>query len=366
MMMRRAQGQKISLVKVLAISLLGLAYPIGLAHAAPNTPFRDLKPDTGWSEAIVSVSNLARSIEYFDKVAGWKVVARNKTPRGAMDYWQLPDAAKGDEALLCNPGDSYGCVRLIQFSGVAQVQIRSSAQPWETGGIFSLMTRSRDLDGAFARSRALGFSGYSDPTLFDYQGVQLENVVLRGPDGVNIAIYQRNRPNLEGWETIRKLSSPFNAMQMVRSRDASRDFYITALGYGILANADFTDTVAGPNNFAIPSNLVTSIPRRHAIMGIGVKGLADAAGNRQVELMQFVGLEGRDLSERAVFPNLGIVALRFPTEKLDAHVAAARAAGYRAGTIVSLDLPGWGKVRMCDLRSPDGVISELIERQRAK
>jgi len=331
------------------------------AAAPPDTPFRDLKPDTGWSEAVVSVSDLDRTIRYFVEVAGWTVRARADTPRAVLALWGLPPTATAREALVCNAGDEYGCVRLIRFAGVAQAQMRPSAMPWDTGGVFSLMTRARDLRAAYDRAVALGYGGFSEPTRFDYQGVHLSNVVLRGPDGVNIAIYQRDAPALTGWATITKLSSPFNAMQTVRDRDAARDFYVRVFGYGVLANADFVDAAPGPNNFAVPQNMVTTLPRRHAILGIGVNGLANAAGNRQVEMMQFVGLSGRDLAATDRFPNFGTGALRFPTHTLGAHIARARAGGYTVAGPVMADVPGWGQARVADITSPDGTINELIE-----
>ncbi|MFO0333918.1 MAG: VOC family protein [Pseudomonadota bacterium] len=328
----------------------------------PDTPFGPPVVDGGWSEAVVSVSSLARSIEWLTSVARWEVRRRGTTDPALLKHWGLPPTASGAEALLCNPGDQSACVRLIRFLGVpSQVQIRSGAQAWEPGGIYSLMTRSRDTEAAFARHVALGYTGVSDPIFFDYQGVQIRNVVLRGPDGVNLAIYERVRPPLSGWTTIRGLSSPFNAMQMVRDRDRARDFYLRVFGYEVLSNAEFLDPKPGPNNFGVPANLVTSVSRRHAILGIGVAGLGDAAGARQMEVMQFVGLEGRDLADRARSPNFGIVAVRFPTARLDERVKAARDGGYDVGAVSEATIEGWGRVRVADVRSPDGAIVQLVE-----
>lgn len=340
----------------LLVTAVGTAAP-----SVPDTPFGEPAPDRGWTEAVISVSSLARTTEFFTMVARWQVVGRGRTDRSLLQHWGLPSSASAREALLCNPGDRSGCVRLIQFAGVPQLQIRSGAQPWETGGVFSLMTRARDLEGAFSRARSLGYGGFSDPIEFEYHGVRLKNVVLRGPDGINVAIYERMAPPLTGWSTIRGLSSPFNAMQTVRDRDRARDFYVRVLGYQALSDAEFLDPAPGPNNFALPSNLVTTVSRRHSILGIDVDGLAGAAGTRQVEMMQFVGVEGRDLAPRAVFPNLGIVALRFPTQRLDRIVASARSGGYAAGGVSSVTLSRWGRVRVCDLRTPDGTIVELLE-----
>jgi hypothetical protein len=355
---------KLTLYSLMAVALIA---PWSQAIAAltnavaVDTPFGEPLAELGWSEAVISVSRLAVMEEYLTHVAQWRVVARGNTDRTLLRHWGLPETAQAREALLCNPGDRSGCVRLIEFRGVPQVQIRSSAQPWETGGLFSLMTRSRDIDGVFARARSLGYAGFSDPIYFDYKGVRLKNLVLRGPDGVNLAIYQREVPKLEGWSTIRGLSSPFNAMQMVRNREVSRAFWIEVMDYTSLSDAEFLDEKPGENNFALPANLVTSISRRHSILGKGVAGLANGAGTRQVELMQFVGLEGRELSARAIFPNLGLIALRFPTKDIAAYRARATKHGTADCTVTLVKVQGWGQVKACDLRSPDGVIAELLE-----
>lgn len=351
---------------VAALTPNTFAAPGALPSPTVATPFGAPQPDLGWSEAVISVSRLSVSVEFLTQVAQWKVVARGQTDPALLRHWGLPANARAQEALLCNPGDRSGCVRLIEFRGVPQVQIRSSAQPWETGGIFSLMTRARDIDGVFARARRLGYAGFSDPIYFDYKGVRLKNMVLRGPDGVNLAIYQREVPKLEGWTTIRGLSSPFNAMQMVRNRETSRAFWLEVMGYTSLSDAEFLDDKPGENNFALPANLVTSVSRRHSIMGKGVAGLADGAGTRQVELMQFVGLEGRELGARAVFPNLGIVALRFPTANLAPYRERAANHGTADCTVTTARIQGWGRVQVCDLRSPDGVIAELLQTPSGK
>ena len=341
---------------LLAAAVLPAYAQKALETPGPQTPFGEPAPDAGWSEAVLVVSDLARMAAVLETVAGWQVQQRGVVPAAILRLWGLPAGAKGIDALLVNPGDRAGFVRLVQLSGVgAQVQIRSSAMPWDSGGLFSLMTRSRDLDGAFTRAQALGLSAFNDPVDFDFGGVVLRNVVLRLPDGVNIAIYERRRPLLEGWTTISKLSAPFNAMQMVANRDRTRDFYRDLFGYTPLAEGSFLDPAAGPNNFALPQNLTTSIERRFAFLAVA------ASETGRVEAMQFAGLTGRDLSSRANFPNLGIAALRWPTRKLDAILATARERGHPTVAPVEAQLPPWGRVRLAQVRSPDGVVIELMQ-----
>ena len=112
------------------------------AADVPNTFFGEPMPEAGWSEAVLVVSDLAHMMMMLERLAGWQVQRRGAVPAAVLRLWGLPAGAKAIDALIVNPGDRAGFVRLVQFSGVsAQVQIRSSAMPWDHGGIYSLMTR---------------------------------------------------------------------------------------------------------------------------------------------------------------------------------------------------------------------------------
>jgi len=337
--------------------LAGAALAAVPSGARAATPFAGPAPDAGWCEAVVVTSDARRLASVLGEVAGWSPVGQGATAAAVLRLWGLPAGASGREILLGNAGDASGFVRLVELRGAGpQVQIRSSAMPWDTGGVFSLMTRSRDLDGAFARAQALGYSAFNDPVDFDFGGVVLRNVVLRLPDGLNLAIYERRRPLLEGWDTIRRVSLPFNAMQMVPDRDRTRDFYRAVFGYAPVADGGFIDPAPGPNNFALPQNLTTKIDRRFAIMAFGGSDVG------RVEAMQFAGLTGRDLSSRARFPNFGVAALRFPTRRMAAILAAGRAGGHPTSTEpVEAAVAPYGRARLAHVRSPDGVIVELME-----
>lgn len=344
--------------RVLGAGLSLLAAPALSQSVVPRSWFGPARPDVGWAEAVVVVRSLERTANWLAEVAGWAPRGPSSaTPATVLRLWGLPAAASGSELLFGNPGDESGFVRLVQLADAGpQMEIRSSAMTWDTGGVFSLMTRSRDLDSAFARHQAMGFSAFNDPTDFDFGGVVLRNIVLRGPDGVNIAIYERKRPLLVGWETINKLSAPFNAMQMVRDVGAARRFYESLFGYAPVAAGSFIDPAESPNNFALPQNIATQLPRDYAIMTV------DGSETGRVEPMHFKGLKGRDLAERATFPNLGVAALRMPTVRMALTLARARAMGITPSPVVEAELAPWGRVRLVQVRSPDGVIIELIER----
>lgn len=297
----------------------------------------------GWAEAVAIVGSLPRTAAWLAEVAGWTRVWRGTTPAAVLALWGLPAGARGKEWLMGNPGDSFGRVRLVQLAGAgAQRRIRPAAMPWEPGGLFSLMVRTRDLDAAWARHQALGFDAYSEPYAFTFGGVALRNIVLRGPDGINLAVYERVRPALEGWPNLIRLSPPFNCMMMVADRARAQAFWLGAgLGLGVLAQGRFTDPAPEMNNFAIPANLVTTAARSYAILA------EPGAETGRVEIMAFEGLSGRDFSAGAHPPNLGLALLRWPVDALPDAATIAR-------------VEPWGRVRLAPLRAPDGVIVERM------
>jgi catechol 2,3-dioxygenase-like lactoylglutathione lyase family enzyme len=337
-----------------------LAAPLMGQTVIPQSYFGLPSDDAGWAEAVVVVRSIARTAEWLGEVAGWSARGPDRdTPAAVLRLWGLPEAAQGRERLLGNAGDESGFVRLVELEGAGpQVEIRGNGMTWDTGGVFSLMTRSRGLDAAYARHQAMGYSAFNEPTDFDFGGVVLRNIVLRGPDGVNIAIYERRSPLLVGWQTIRKLSAPFNAMQMVRDVPAAQRFYANLFGYAPVAAGEFLDPALTPNNFALPQNVAMERARRYAILAI------EGAEIGRVEPMNFEGLIGRDLAERARFPNYGVAALRFPTARLAVTLGKARAMGIVPSPIVEAMLEPWGRVRLAQVRSPDGVLIELMERMR--
>jgi catechol 2,3-dioxygenase-like lactoylglutathione lyase family enzyme len=341
---------------LLAASLGLAARPLAAQSVPPATYFAAARADAGWAEAVLIVRSLQRTSAWLEEVAGWTVRDRSRTRPELLRLWELPQGAEGREWLMGNPGDASGLVRLVELEGAGpQQEIRASGMPWDTGGVFSLMTRSRALDAAFARHQAMGFSAFNDPQDFDFGGVVLRNIVLRGPDGVNLAIYERVSPRLTGWTTIRKLSAPFNAMQMVRDVGAARRFYEGLFGYAPVAAGRFLDPAPAPNNFALPQNLATTSPRDYAIMAVGGSEIG------RVEPMHFEGLMGRDLAGGARPPNYGVAVLRFPTARLAATLNRARALGFAPSPVIETMLPPWGRVRLAQLTSPDGVIAELME-----
>jgi len=307
-----------------------------------------------WTEAVVSVRDLDRASELFLRDGGWRVTGKGAVDRSELAYWRLPDRASGQFMRICAPQANTGCIRFIRFSGVAQHPVRLAARPWDTGGIFSLMLRTTNLQIVFDRALAKGWWAETPIYAFEFGGSKLKNVVLTGPDGFNVALYERSFPVFTEYP-LGLMGPAFNSMRMVNDQRISVAFYRDKLGFSQAFDSDYVDPAPGPNNFSIPQNYATKIIRRASAMH------PVASGSGRIELMQFVGFTGRDLSADAVAPNLGILSVRFPVSNMKSYrqTLAARAVPLvQSGS--SVKIAGLGNADIVAIRDPDGNLSEFF------
>lgn len=338
-------------VAVLAGWTLAVAAPAATAPTAPAPPIGP------WTEAVVSVRDLDASARLFLKVGGWRTTGRGAIDRSELDYWRLPAVAHGAYLRICAPAATIGCLRFVRFDGVARRHVRLATRPWDTGGIFSVMARSTDAQGVFDQAIALGWSAESEPIKLEFGGSDLRTVVLTGPDGVNLALYQRVSPPFTA-HPVGPISLAFNSMRMVRDQRAAVAFYRDKLGFSARFDADYLDPSPTVSNFSLPMNLTTTIVRRAAAMN------PDTGEVGRVELMQFVGLTGQDRSALASPPHLGVLSLRYPVRGLAGYAAGLRAKGvaiaYRGTGVAVPELAARGeRTDLIAVRDPDGNLTEF-------
>lgn len=361
---------------IVAVSLCILLS--GHAMAAPPSPSDaavapaalDLTSaiDSGWQEAVISVSNAQPLLRFFRDIAGWQVGPSRPMPLPTRQFYlgnglagsalQSLPAASAREWLVTDKAGKPGFIRVVELGSSTARPLRAGAMPWDTGGILSLMTRSNATTRVFDAALAAGWSAVNEPVEFTMTdtGVKLSNVILRGPDGVHISIYERLQPRMPDEPDLQRLRRPFNSMQSVRDIGAARRFYTEVLGFEILNSGDFVNAVRLPNNFAVPANLVVAAPLPFAIMG------PRKTGPTQVEVVQLRGVEGRDLAARAdPDKNLGIIALRFPVSDLQAVQQRILAAHWPlARSPTELDIVPYGRVTLLAVKSPDGAWLEFF------
>lgn len=310
----------------------------------------------GFQEVIFSVSNIEAAEDFYLRVANWECIFRGATSREQLNYWGLGLEAQAHEVVLKNPGDQSGYLRLIQFQNVPQVQIRSSGKPWDSGGIFDVNMRSKDLAATFQEFQQAGWNGHSDPVRFQFGKFDVSEVAMQGPDGIVIAMMQRHAPPLEGFPHLKKLSHIFNSTHIAKDIDAAYDFFINKLGFKVYLQVEGKNRAPGKNVLGLPQNTNAQVELPVFIVH------PDGTNLGSIEFLKVKGLEGEDFSARAVPPNLGILMIRFPVEDAAEYLRLLKGRGVEPYIdIQELSISPYGKVKVFVLRSPDGVWLEFME-----
>ena len=314
----------------------------------------------GYQEAVFSVSDADQYADFFVETAGWKVLHEGPASFGLLQAWKLPDSASAREIVLGNPGTERGFVRLVEFKGVEQRQIRSSAQTWDTGGWFDVNSRVLDMDGKFREFQSRDWQAVSDPVQFTFGPFVVKEWLVRGPDGIVFALIERVQPPLEGYPQLREMSRLFNATQIVTDIEAAKRFYVDQLGFKVYLEHSGPSEVPGPNVLGLPHNLAAEIPRHVMVMH------PDAVSEGSIEILEFAGLKGADFSDRAMPPNLGILMLRFPVQDIGAFAELAKSQEFDvAMPPTRMRMRPYGDVTVMAIRGPEGVWLEFFEPEQS-
>jgi len=327
--------------------------------SSPTLATDDAVIPQGFHEVVFSVSDLEAASEFYLEVAGWEVIVEGEASPGLAAHWGLGEHQIVEEALLRNPGTEHGWLRLVRFPGTEQKQIRSSAQTWDTGGIFDVNVRVLDIHAKFQQLCEHGWQFYSDPVRFQFGPFVVWEVLAKGADGVVFAMVERLQPPLEGWPNLREFSHIFNSTQVVHDLDAGVAFYRDVLGFKVYLEHEGPSEAPGPNVLGLPYNLASAISRKIVILS------PDGSNSGSVELIAFDGLTGADFSLLAAAPNLGILALRYPVADLEAY--RQRLAEHAVTPIngpSNLVIEPYGEVKIMTIRAPEGAWLEFYQPPR--
>ena len=313
--------------------------------------------DRGWLEAVITVRQPESVLRMAEQVAGWHIEAMPSADGAGAIAGNT--AAEQREWRVGDVSGQPGMLRVIEAraaaAGSSARAPRASAQPWDTGGHFSVMTRSNDAEGRWRMAESLGWGAWNAPVELDFGGVRLANVILRGPEGVNVSIYERRAPRLPDAPDLRGLRRPFNAMQIVRDPAAARRFYVDVLKFEVLAEGQYRGAPGVVNNFGMPANIAGDVVLDYMILA-PVKN-----GPTQIEIVRFNGIEGRELPTDPA-PALGITALRFPVSRLSLVEERLRAAKWPLLQEATVrQLAPYGRVRWLAVSSPEGAVLEFFE-----
>ena len=332
-----------------------------LAGAMDVAASPDPVTDRPWREAVISVTDPDVTARFFKEIGGYEELGRGTLSDSAIAAWGLAPEASGEYLLLRAPmGGDFGHVRLVNFSDAGRrVPMRPGARAWDTGCYFSMMIRVKDMQSIYDDAIRLGWWTETPITPLQFGESDLRVVIYRGPDGVQVQTYERLSPALpKAIPVFERMTAPFNMMQMVADRDVAYDFFTQTLGFETFYKGKpYTAKTPTPTPIGIPLSLTTSVPYRAGI----VYPVAGEFG--RMEMIEVMGLEGFDYSNQCEAPNLGILAVRYPVDDIDAAKALIQARGGSLWRDTStVELGELGEVELFSVKTPDGSIMQFFEK----
>lgn len=321
-----------------------------------NLTFSNSDPNIkGLQEAVISVGDFEKSLDFYTRFFGWEMVCKSDHSPSLLSIWRLDKSCKIEEALLKNPGSNEGFLRVVRFKNIQQVQIRSAAQTWDSGGIFDINIRTKNMASTYADFQKEGWHGYADPLRYTFGKYDVTEVLLKSPDGATVAVMERHHPPLVDFE-FERISRIFNSSIISANIQESHDFYINKLGFQLFFKTDGDQRPHGPNVLGIPPNINGDITVPVHIYRPDINSFGS------IEVLETKELKGKDCSALAIPPNLGLLMLRFPVRNAKEYAEQIQKKGVTLNTpIQNLVIKPYGEISTFSVRSPEGAWLEFIE-----
>ena len=133
-------------MKSFPLSVLILSFLIFSGHAGVHNTTPDPITELPWQEAVISVTDLEKTAEFFKKIGGFKELYRGQSSKSSIKHYGLTADASAEELLLSAKGSDVGFIRLIRFDNTdTKKPMRPGSRAWDTGCYFSLMVRMKGL-----------------------------------------------------------------------------------------------------------------------------------------------------------------------------------------------------------------------------
>ena len=345
-------------MKSFPLSVLILSFLIFSGHAGVHSTTPDPITELPWQEAVISVTDLEKTAEFFKKIGGFEELYRGQSSKSSIKHYGLSSDASAEELLLSAKDSDVGFIRLIRFDNVGSKKpMRPGSRAWDTGCYFSLMVRMKGLREIYDEAIEMGWWTETPVAEITFGESRLDVVIFKGPDGLQIQGYDRLEPPLpESFPEFDRISQPFNIMQMIKNRENSRKFFVDLLGFDtFFYGVPFTAKEEAVTPLGIPLNLTTKTQYRTAIY----YPIAGELG--RVEMIEFMDIKGLDHSEKCHAPNLGLLSIKYSIEDMQQTLGMLKSRGLQSVDVNDIQLQPYGDISIFSLSSPDGAIIEFYE-----
>lgn len=293
--------------------------------------------DNGFEEATAIVLDVDASIARLTAVFGYRTIWRGRAAPATLALMGVDPGWPAEEALIGDPAQGRGHIRLFGFPGRDTGVMRDGAQPWDSGGLFDINIRALSaiapIHAAMTRN---GFCAFGPLTAWEFGSLSVKEVVSRDADGLAIAVMERIAPPLEGYDDASGACSyVFNATQVVPDFEAARAFYVDALGWRVVQESTWAHE-SGDNCIGLPLDVA-----RVRDLKVGIYQ-ANGLNEGSVEILEYTA-ESLHFCNAAP-PARGWAALRFPLTDVEGFLSAAAAGGCTISAPRAIHMPPYGSV----------------------
>ncbi|SFO02931.1 hypothetical protein [Sphingomonas sp. OK281] len=311
--------------------------------------------DNGFDEATAIVLEVDASIARLNAIFGYRTIWRGQAAPATLELMGIDPSWTADEALIGDPAQGRGNIRLFAFPGRDTGVMRDGAQAWDSGGLFDINIRALSaIEPIHAAMTRHGFCAFGPLTAWDFGALSVKEVVSRDADGLAIAVMQRMAPPLTGYDdAIGDTSYVFNSTQVVPDFDAARAFYVDALGWSVVQESTWAHA-SGDNCLGLPLDVA-----RVRDLKVGIYQ-ANGRNEGSVEVLEYTA-ESLHFAEAGP-PARGWATLRFPMSDIEGFLVSAARGGCTILPPRVIRMEPWGDVTAAAAVTPWGVRLEAFRR----
>jgi len=315
---------------------------------------------SGFKEAVFVVADLVRSKTFYQDVIGWQLISESQDDNRLNPFWQLEAHVNIKSCLLSESGEPIGAIRLVEIdvdahSDIEQIHIRANSQIWDTGGIFDVNCRVKDIHHLATKLNTCQWFGNNLPVPMRFGPFKVYEWLVKSHDGIVHALIERIEPPIENDQQTALFSALINASMIVNDHQSERSFFTDVLGFEALIEQEGSFDEACSNVFGMPQELVAQTPHELTLMS------PDGSRQGTIELASFSQLTGNDYSDNAQPYNLGITSLRFPVQGIDALKQHLLNKGICFTDGGSLTVAPYGEIAIIAVQTPAGNRLEFFE-----
>lgn len=299
----------------------------------------------------------------FRPVVAWSLPGDKASGDALAALWGLPSPLVAAGVWVQQRGARAGAIHLVALQPSPSGRLTDGARPYDHGYIKNLDVFTDDLEGMYARLASSGAAFLGPPVTYALpwgHGSEAVEAHLVTDDGVKVSLARLRRAPRRAFgeaDPDTPCTEVAAATQIVADHDRAVRFYADVFGC-VPAAATVIDDARLVAMLGLPAATrlrLSFIGPPRAVAG-------------KVGLIAYEGPgvgDARSLAPRTRAGARGAWSLVFETDDVDG--AVARAALHGALPVMppaDTTLPHLGDVRAASLRTPDGVLIELVDRER--